>query len=71
MPPRKPAHKPEPQPLIEVLDERVLTDNVAKDGVTYPVGTALKDLPSTLRLAVLTNPALYAEPDEDDDGDNG
>jgi len=72
MPPRKPARKPDPdpQPLVEVLDERVLTDNVAKDGKTYPAGTPLSDLPPLLRKAVLTNPTLFRDA-EDDDGDNG
>jgi hypothetical protein len=66
MAPRKPASKPEPasaQPLVEVLDDRVLTDNVVKDGVTYPAGTKLSELPPLLRGYVIANETLHAEPD--------
>ena len=59
MAPRKTRSQPDP----------VLTDNVAKDGTTYPTGTKLSDLPEALRATVLTNPALFAEA-EDDDGED-
>ena len=51
-------------------DDRVLTDNVAKDGVTYPLGTRLGDLPEAVRRHVVLNENLHAKVDEADDGED-
>lgn len=52
------------RPLVEVLDDRVLTDNVAVGGVTYARGTKLGDLPAGVRKNVLHNEALYVDGDQ-------